>query len=93
MRERAWEERGAAAAVARRCTAEVHGWHALGSCGLALGDRKCTLLRSERVHFLCWGRRFGSSVHFLCWVPVPRITTRVAGQTTMDVKCGAKCEI
>ena len=28
------EEQGAAAAAARRCTAEVHGWHALGSCGL-----------------------------------------------------------
>ena len=29
-------ERGAAAATARRCTAEVHGWHALESCGSAL---------------------------------------------------------
>ena len=28
------EEQGAAAAAARRCTAGVHGWHALGSCGL-----------------------------------------------------------
>ena len=29
------KERGAAAAAARRCTAEAHGWHALESCGLA----------------------------------------------------------
>ena len=28
------EEQGAAVAAARRCTAEVHGWHALGSCVL-----------------------------------------------------------
>ena len=43
--------RGAVAAAARLCAAEVHGWHALESCGLALEGgcwqlRKCTSWQS-----------------------------------------------
>ena len=39
--------RGAVAAAARLCAAEVHGWHALESCGLALEGG---MLEPRKVH-------------------------------------------
>ena len=41
------EVRGAAAAAARLCAAEAHGWHALKSCGLALEGG---MLEPQKVH-------------------------------------------